>query len=257
MSTHWCEHCTPALSALLFASCLCAHQHTGSVLFAFSHVLLRLQGKPWYRATFERFAARPYILGLLTMLNDDTGALPYPYQRLSRRTLHDLFHVEPQYKCMLTADGALAVDMFVRCASHATVLSNVTSCPRALAARHAGETNLVARGADWGAYPNTLLRNPSESMKQVWCRMGHYDEDFAAAVKEINARRDSRVPPLQADVEWTNSGKLLTSASAEPPESRHVAKYEACGIQCLINLQTYYSKDFKYLQFPTVEQVLA
>ena len=65
---------------------------------------------------FQLYTARPYALGLETLLWSDNSQLPGPYNVLSVKGIHDLYHVEPQTKCMLTADGKHAVDMFVRCA---------------------------------------------------------------------------------------------------------------------------------------------
>ena len=74
-----------------------------------------VQPKDW-QVPFPLYAARPYTLGLESLLWSNNSPLPSPYNVLSVKGIHDLYHVEPQTKCMLTASGKHAVDMFVRCA---------------------------------------------------------------------------------------------------------------------------------------------
>lgn len=54
--------------------------------------------------SFEHFLARPYIVGLQDMLFD------------CQQEIHDFYHVEPQFECLVDASGKLVADWVVRCA---------------------------------------------------------------------------------------------------------------------------------------------
>ena len=132
-----CAACSVA-SQLLRTSCM-RHQHKAMLALALrnsytspvrqaapqlaNRTPFALQRPTWRQVSFKLYSARPFTIGLETLLYTDTSELPSPYNVLSKGGIHDLYHVEPQSKCMVTADGKPAVDMFMRCAALAVALA--------------------------------------------------------------------------------------------------------------------------------------
>ena len=82
------------------------------------------------------------------------------------------------------------------------------------------------------------------------------DEDFAALMELLNARRPRPSQPFQPTLRKVNLGTLSkqdqesTEASKERTINHHLAKYLKCGQRCFDNIRRYYSEDFQLLRFP-------